>query len=146
MPPSIRQRAVQTLIFETGGLLLATPLYEAMFGRTGESAFGLMLALTLAVLLWSPLHNLLFDALEQRMTDRLACNRAHALRLLHAISHEVTPIVITLPMIILLGRHSLTEALALNGGLTALYMVYAYAFYWLYDRIWPVGNLRVVAG
>jgi uncharacterized membrane protein len=105
-----------------------------------------MLALTLAVLLWSPLHNLLFDALEQRMTGRLACNRAHALRLLHAISHEVTPTVITLPLIILLGRHSLTEALALNGGLTALYMVYAYAFYWLYDRIWPVGNLRVVAG
>lgn len=38
----------------------------------------------------------------------------------------------------ILGRHSLSEALAVNFGLTLLYVVYAYAFYLAYDRLLPL--------
>jgi uncharacterized membrane protein len=145
VPRSIRERVLQTALFETGGLLLAVPLYEALLGQGGGSPLPLLAAITLAVLVWSPLHNLLFDQLDQKWTGRSPSMRPHPLRMLHALSHEVTPIAVTLPLIMLIGGHSLTEALALNGGLSLLYVVYAYLFYWAYDRLRAVmGDWRMV--
>ncbi len=145
MPRSFRECIFQTLLFEAGGLALATPLYEALAGPDARSPIVLLIALSLAVLFWSPLHNAAFDWLETRLTSRNVSDRPHRLRLLHAISHEVTPIAVTLPLIMLIGRHTLPAALAVNGGLTALYLAYAYAFYWMYNRMRPVGQGGVVA-
>jgi uncharacterized membrane protein len=132
------ERVWQTLIFEAMGLLLAVPLYEAAFGRTSAEAISLMVVLAVVVLIWSPLHNAAFDHIEYRMTGRRASDRPHGLRLLHAISHEVTPIVVTLPLILWIGQHSLSDALAVNLGLTLFYVAYAYVFYLIYDRLCPL--------
>jgi uncharacterized membrane protein len=137
MPRSFTERLVQSLAFEAGGLLLAVPLYQAAFGRSDGEGVMLMLALSLAVLLWNPLHNRLFDAAELRLTGRPAGQRPQILRLLHAVTHEISPIVVTLPLIMVLGQHSLSEALTLNVGLTVLYVAYAYVFYLVSDRLFP---------
>lgn len=132
------ERLWQTLLFEAGGLVFAVPLYEAVLGRTSGDALTLMVALSVAVLLWTPLHNAAFDGIEYRLTGRAASDRPHALRLLHAVSHEVTPIVVTLPLILWIGKHSLSDALAVNLGLTLFYVAYAYLFYLIYDRLYPM--------
>lgn len=138
MQRSFIDRLVQSLAFEAGGLLLAVPLYQAAFGRNESEGLVLMLAISFAVLLWNPLHNRIFDGIEQRLTGRHAAQRPHALRVLHAVTHELSPIVITLPLIMVLGHHSLAEALTLNVGLTVLYVAYAYVFYLISDRLFPV--------
>ena len=132
------ERILQTLIFEAGGLVLAVPAYEAAFGRGADQGLVLMVALSVAVMIWTPVHNMLFDRAEYRLTGRPASARPPSLRLIHALSHEITPIAITLPLIMILGQHSLSEALAVNFGLTLLYVVYAYAFYLAYDRLLPL--------
>ncbi len=132
------ERILQTLIFEAGGLVLAVPAYEAAFGRGADQGLVLMVALSVAVMIWTPVHNMMFDRAEYRLTGRPASARPLSLRLIHALSHEITPIAITLPLIMILGQHSLSEALAVNFGLTLLYVAYAYAFYLAYDRLLPL--------
>jgi uncharacterized membrane protein len=135
---SPRERSVQTLCYEAGGLLLPVPLYLFYSGQeTGAGAL-LMLALSGAVMIWSPAHNTIFDWADLRLSGRVASDRPQAWRVVHAISHEVTTVVVTLPILIWMGGHGLREALLLDLGLTLLYALYAYGFHLVYDRLRPV--------
>lgn len=140
---SPRERLIQTFAYEAGGLCLSVPLY-AVFGdgTTGE-AFGLMLSLSITVLIWSPIHNTLFDLVEFRASGRLASDRPQRWRLVHAISHEATTLVVTLPILMGLGGLSFWAALLVDLGLTALYTAYAYVFHLVYDRLRPMGPVSV---
>ncbi len=140
------ERLWLSLAFELGGLVLAVPLYRVVSGRTGEASLTLIVTLAIAVLFWNPLHNRLFDAVEHRLTGRDARQRPHHWRLVHAMSHEITPIMVTLPIIMALGNHTLTEALAVNLGLTGLYVAYAYVFYLAVDRLRPGAGRAGPAG
>lgn len=135
---SLRERAIQTLAFEVGGLVLAAPLYWLVFGGDAEEGLILVAAVSVAVLAWSPIHNTAFDWLEWRIARRVASDRPARLRLLHALSHEATAIIVSLPVIMALGGHGLVEALAVDLGLTLLYTGYAYVFHAVYDRLRPV--------
>ncbi len=133
-----RERVVQTLAFEAGGLLIATPLYALVFGATAAGSLNLLVALSLGVMLLSPLHNTIFDWAELRLTGRRASDRPQHLRVVHAISHEITAVLATLPLVMTIGGHDFVEALAVNAGLTLVYTAYAYVFHNAYDRLRPV--------
>jgi uncharacterized membrane protein len=135
---SPRERLIQTLAYEAGGLLLSVPLVALVGGRTAGEAFVLLLALSIAVMLWSPLHNTLFDWADLRQSGRLASDRPQRWRLVHAISHEATAVVVTLPILMWLGDMGLRAALVTDLGLTLLYVAYAYVFHLVYDRLRPV--------
>lgn len=135
---SPRERLVQTLAYELGGLCLSVPLVALVGGGTTGEAFWLMLALSAAVLVWSPIHNTLFDWLDLRLAGRLASDRPQRWRLVHAISHEATTVVVTLPILVWLGGYDLWTALVADLGLTLFYAAYAYAFHLVYDRLRPV--------
>jgi uncharacterized membrane protein len=139
---TFRERVIQTLAFETGGLLVAAPLYALASGSTGQGSLLLLALLSGAVMLWSPLHNTVFDWAEFRRTGRAASDRPPRLRLAHAVSHEASAVLLTAPLVMTTGGHGLMEALAVNLGLTALYTVYAYAFHFAYDRLRPLGAGR----
>jgi uncharacterized membrane protein len=134
----IRERIYQTLAYELGGLVLATPLYSIAFGASQHNSLLLTAALSLAVMIWSPIHNTVFDWAEFRLTRRLASDRPHGLRLVHAAMHEATAVIATLPLIMWLGGHGLWTALCIDIGLTLLYTGYAYVFHILYDWLRPV--------
>jgi uncharacterized membrane protein len=135
---SPKERLIQTLCYEAGGLLLSVPLYLIYSGHeTGEGAL-LMLALSIAVMVWSPIHNTVFDWIDLRLSGRVASDRPQKWRMVHAFSHEATTVVVTLPILVWMGGHALGEALLVDLGLTALYAVYAYGFHRVYDRLRPV--------
>lgn len=139
---SARERVIQTIFFELGGLVLATPLYVLMTGGgSGEGAL-LLAMLTLAVMIWSPLHNAVFDWVDLELTGRAASERPQGLRVAHAISHELSAVMVTLPILLGFGGMTLWGALATNLGLTVLYTVYAYGFHLVYDRVRPVGRYQ----
>jgi uncharacterized membrane protein len=140
---SPRERALQTILFEAGGFLLTAPLYHLYAGdHAGESAL-VVGALAVAVMLWSPLHNTVFDIIDLRLTGRVASDRPHGLRIVHAISHEVTSVIVTTPVLMWLGGHGLAEALLLDLAFTAAYAVWAYVFNLGYDRWRPVRRAEV---
>lgn len=139
---SIRERAYQTIAYEAGAFLIATPLYAFMAGDGATQSSLLVIAVALACMIWAPLHHTLWDWLEWRFKHRLASDRPQWLRLVHAISHEVSSIVVTTPVIMLVGGHDFWHALMVDIGLTLLYSVYAYFFHMAYDWMRPV---KVVA-
>jgi uncharacterized membrane protein len=135
---SFRERAVQTLLYEAGGIAIAAPLYDLIFGAGAAQSVTLMVVLSVILLIWIPLFNWLFDLVEWRLTFRPASDRPHGLRMLHAFGMEATSIVVTVPAIMLVGGHGFWEAVAVDLGLSVLYVVYAYVFHILYDRFRPV--------
>lgn len=138
---SPRERIVQTLCYEVGGLALATPVYVAVAGSGGEEGAIVIAAMAVAVLLWSPVHNTLWDMVELRLTGRVASDRPQGQRILHAVSHEATALILTLPILMILGGHDLWTALLLDIGFTLFYAVYAYAFHIVFDWARPVRPL-----
>jgi len=135
---SLRERALQTLCFEITGLALVVPVYSFATDHSSVDSMLLMVLLSLVILLWCPVHNTVFDVVELRLSNRKASDRPHWLRITHAVSHEITAIFLTCPIVMLVARMSLAEALAINIGLTVFYTAYAYIFHLIYDRLRPV--------
>jgi uncharacterized membrane protein len=136
---SARERFYQTLAFEAGGLVMAAPLYGLLFGQGAQDSLKVLVSLSLVVMLWTPLHNTLFDWADLKHSGRVASARPHGLRMIQALSQEVTVLVITLPLIMVLGGHGLREALFIDLGLTLFYAAYAYIFHIVFDWLRPVG-------
>jgi uncharacterized membrane protein len=135
---SHRERVTQTLCFELGGLALVTPLYMLIFGRGAEEGLSLVIALSIAVMLWAALFNTSFDWAELRLAHRVASDRPHYLRILHAFLLEGTSAVVTLPLIMWISDLRFGPALALDIGMTLFYACYAYFFHLVYDHFRPV--------
>lgn len=135
---SPRERLIQTLAYEAGGLCLSVPLYLLYSGGEAGEGAALMAALSVAVMIWSPLFNTVFDWADLRLTGRVASARPQALRAVHAVLHEATTVAVTLPVLVGIGGMGWGEALLVDLGLTVLYAVYAYGFHMFYDWLRPV--------
>ncbi len=137
---TFRERILQTIAFEAGGIALVGPAYALAFGVSAPETLTIVLALSLAAMVWSPMHNAAFDGLDLRLTGRVASDRPQKLRLIHALSHEVTVMVVTLPLLMALGGHSFATALLVDIGFSLAYAAYAYVFHMVYDRWRPVSG------
>ncbi len=133
-----RERVIQTLAFEGLGLLLVVPLYAAVAGSGGGESFVVVAAVSVAVMLWAALYNTAFDRIEWRLTARVASDRPHRLRTLHAIGLELSSVVVTTPLIWALTDLGWWGALAADLGLAAAYAAYGSLYFWAYDRLRPV--------
>lgn len=138
---SWRERAAQTLWFEGIGLVLVAPLYAWASGSGGGESLLLVATLSLVVMAWAALYNTLFDLAERRCTGRVASDRPHGLRTVHAIGLEGSAVLLTWPVIWAMTDLSWTAALLADLGLTATYVVYGYAFHWAFDRLRPVPSV-----
>jgi uncharacterized membrane protein len=134
-----RERLIQTLWFEGVGLLGVAPLFALATGSSGGDSFVVVAAVSVAVMLWAALYNTVFDRIEYRHTGRVASDRPHRLRTVHALGLEVSSVVVTTPLIWALTDLGWWGALVADLGLAAAYTVYSYAFHWAYDRLRPVG-------
>lgn len=135
---SARERVIQTLWFEAIGLLLVAPAYAWVTGSRAAESFVMVAAVSVAVMCWAALYNTVFDLVEHRRTGRVASDRPHGLRTLHAIGLETTSVVVTTPVIWALSDLSWWGALVADLGLATAYAAYGYAFHWAYDRLRPV--------
>ncbi len=135
---SPRERLLQTVAFETGGLVLVAPLYALITGAGSRESLVLIAALSLAVMLWSPFYNTAFDWLDRRLSGRLASDRPHGWRMVHALSLEIGTVAVTLPLVIVIGGYALPQALAIDLSLSLFYAAWGYGFHLAYDRWRPV--------
>ena len=137
-----RERALQTLSFEAGGLMIVTPPYAWLTDSGGDESLALLVTISLMMMAWSALFNTVFDHIEHRATDRVASDRPHGLRVLHTVLMEATAVLLTWPVIAALTGYSWEIALGVDLTLTLAYMVYGYFFHRAYDRVRPVRARR----
>ena len=135
---SFKERILQTVSFEVIGIAVVSPAYAHLTGASMAHGFAMIALLSVVIMIWSPIFNTLFDLIERHRTQRLACERPQHLRIIHAGLHEITAVMITCPLLMALGGHSLATALMVNLGLTITYSIYTYVFHFTYDRLRPV--------
>lgn len=135
---SAHERLLQAAAFELGGLAMVAPVYALVLGAGALDSIAVVLGVAVTAALVSPLHNHLFDVVEWRLTGRVASDRPQRMRMVHAVSHEGSSTVATLPVIMVLGSHGFWEALAIDVAMTVFYAGYLYVFHILWDRWRPV--------
>jgi uncharacterized membrane protein len=135
---SARERLLQTLLYEVGGLLLVLPCYAFVTGHAFADSLVLLVAVSIATMTWACVHNIGFDYMEAAFTGRVASDRPQILRLTHAASTEVTSILVTTPVIVLVSGFGWWQALFVDIGLTFFYAAYAYGFHLVFDAFRPV--------
>jgi uncharacterized membrane protein len=140
-----RERLLQTLLYEVGGLLVVLPLYALVTGHAMKDSLLLLVAVSIATMTWACLHNVIFDYVEALRTGRVASDRPQVLRLVHAASTEVTSILITTPVIVLAGGFTWWQALMVDIGLTLFYATNAYVFHLVFDALRPMSVALPVA-
>ncbi len=135
---SLRERVTQTIAFELIGLLLVVPVFAAYTKSSQLTSVIILCLISVLVMSWSALHNTLFDWLEWRFLRRVASDRTGRLRIVHAISLELTAMIVTLPVFVWLLNMSWADALLLDISLTLIYIVYSYLFHRVFDLLRPV--------
>ena len=143
---SWRERALQTLAFELGGLLIVAPIWTLVTGATAAESVTLLICLSVAVMAWMAGYNTVFDLVEARLAGIVASDRPHVRRVLHAVGLEVTSALVTWPLIAVVAGLGWLEALAADLGLTIAYAIYGYFFHLGFDRLRPVLRNPGVAG
>ncbi len=135
---TLGERVWQTVGFEATGLLISLP-FLSFFSTQSATDDALVLGLlTCAVMIWSPAHNAVFDHVDLRLSGRVASDRPHSLRVAHAVSHELSSILITLPILIWMAGLDLYTALFVDLGLSVIYAAWAWAYFLIWDRLRPL--------
>ena len=75
---TLRERIIQTLCYEAGGLALAAPAYALVFGGSVTESALFIAVLAVVCMAWAAIHNTLFDLTEFRVFHRLASDRPQA--------------------------------------------------------------------
>ncbi|HPE26481.1 PACE efflux transporter [Albidovulum sp.] len=128
-------RIRHAVAFELIGLFLITPL-GAWVMEMPMHAIGLVaLVGSLIATAWNYGYNLVFDRALLRLTGRIA--KSQPVRALHAVLFEGGLVLILVPYLAWQLGIPLWQALMMDLGFVGFYLVYAYAFNWAYDTVFP---------
>lgn len=135
---SARERVIQTVLYETIGLVVVAPPCAALSGGTLHDSGMLLAVLAVVVMLWAAGYNTAFDWLEYRLAARIASDRPRRWRIVHAVLLEVSACAVTLPVTMAITGLPVWGALKLEFWLTVIYAAYALVFHMVFDRLRPV--------
>ena len=131
MTPAHR-RIVYAVSFETLGTLVATVFLWVASDASAASSLALSVLTATIALSWSFVFNTIFEAWEARQSVK---GRSLKRRTAHAVLFEGGLVLICIPVMAWWLRVTLLEALVLEAGLIALFILYTYLFTWGFDRI-----------
>ena len=129
-------RIRHALSFELIALVLITPLGAWIFDQPLHDMGEVSVISATIAMAWNYLFNLGFD--HALLYWRGDTRKTLALRLGHAALFELGLIAILAPFIAWYLGISLITALIMDVGFSGFYLVYAFAFNWLYDMLYPV--------
>lgn len=129
-------RIRHALAFEIIGLLLLAPLGAWVFAVPMKDMGVVALVGATLATGWNYLYNLAFDHALKRL--RGSTLKSWRLRVLHAVLFEAGLLAALLPVIAWYLQIGLWQALVMDLGVAGFYLVYAFAFNWAYDRLFPL--------
>ncbi|WP_170562134.1 chlorhexidine efflux transporter [Ruegeria atlantica] len=100
---TFKERIIQTGSFELIGIAFVSPVYAYLTGASMVHGFAMITMLSIVIMIWCPIFNTIFDLIERDKTARLACKRPQSVRVFHATLHEVTAVMITCPLLMMVG-------------------------------------------
>ena len=138
-PPMRTQsdRLRHTLLFELIGLITVTPIAAWLLDREMVTIGTMSITISVTAMICNYLFNLGFDH-ALKFLGRPIHIRSAKLRFLHAILFESSLLVVTLPFVAWWLDMTLWKAFLTDIGFALFFLVYAYAFNWAYDRIFPM--------
>lgn len=124
---STRERLIHSVLFETGGVAIVTPLASWLTGH-GMGDLGILaLAISTFAMLWNLLWNKLFD--------RWVPTRRRTLvqRIAQSLGFELGILITTLPVVAWWLGIGLVEAFWLDLGFMLFFMLYALVYNTVFD-------------
>jgi uncharacterized membrane protein len=132
------ERLLQAVLYEVIEIAFLTPVYSWAFDMPLDNSVLTMAMTSIGVVAWAAVYNALFDRIMYARTGRLAHDKTTGLRVLHAVLLEITITFIAVPIIMLMSGASIWIAIAADIALSAIFAVYTYIFYFIYDRLRPL--------
>lgn len=126
---SIGERVLQAVLFEALAIVLCTPLFAWLMGKSLFEMGMVTLLNCMLALIW----NVVFNAGFDRLLARLHWRKNVGVRVLHAVLFESGLIVVSVPLIAWWLGMSLLQALLLDLGVLLFFLPYTYVFHWVYD-------------
>lgn len=133
---TIADRLRHALSFEIIALLIIIPAGQLLFDLPIHQIGTVALVGSLVATFWVYGYNYLFDLALLRTRRNL--NKSLPMRLAHALLFEFGLLLILLPFIAWYLGVSLFDAFLTDIALVAFYIVYSFAFNWLYDLLFPL--------
>lgn len=131
-----RDRIRHAVLFEVLALSIVVPLGGAVFG-VASTDFGVIAVYSSLVAMgWNYAYNLVFDHALARLRGHV--RKTPALRVLHAVLFEAGLLLLIVPFIMVWLDEGFWPALVMDLSLAGFYLVYALAFNWAYDVIFPL--------
>jgi len=128
----ITRRVVQALLYETGAILLTSPIIKLAFDASVSSSIGLAVVMSTIALAWNYVFNAIFERWESR---QIVKGRSIWRRLAHGIGFEGGLVTMLVPLMAYWLNISLLNAFYAEMGILAVFFVYAVAFTWAFDKI-----------
>lgn len=129
-------RLRHALSFEAVGILLATPIGAKVFGFPMTDIGAVAVISATIAMLWNYAYNWIFDHLLVQATG--SSLKAPWMRVVHAVLFEGGLLVALIPFIAWYLQIGLIEALIMDVSLSLFFLVYAFVFNWVYDRLFPL--------
>jgi uncharacterized membrane protein len=126
---SIRERALHAMLFEVGGIILVAPLLAWLMGHSLAMMGAMTVMISTVAMLWNMVYNALFD----RLRNRLAFRMSLGVRVLHATGFETGLILVVVPLAAWWLSITLWQAFLLDIGLLLMFLPYTMLFNWAYD-------------
>ncbi|MBL9047995.1 MAG: PACE efflux transporter [Tabrizicola sp.] len=127
-----RRKILYAVSFEVLGTLVAALGLMAMSEASPSQSFALSAIGAAVAMSWSYAFNTAFEAWEARQPLR---NRSFRRRAVHALLFEGGLVLVLIPIMAWWLDVGLVEAAAYEAGLILVFILYAYAFTWAFDRL-----------
>ena len=134
---SLKDRIRYTVIFETVLLTMLVPAGMIFYDRDILDIGLLGVVLVVKAMVLNIIYNWVFDRLEAR-TGRVASDRPHKLRIIHAIGVEVTLAITSIPIYTWWLKITVLEAILIDVVVTTFIVGYTYIFTLVYDLVFPI--------
>ena len=129
-------RIRHAISFEIIGLMFVVPLGSIGFGVEAQDVGAVAIFAATVATFWNYAYNLLFDQAMKRW--RGSVRKTFYLRVLHAVFFELGLLLVTLPIIAYYLGIGLWPAFVMDLAFVLFYLIYAFAFNWSYDRVFPL--------
>lgn len=127
-----QRKLLQALLYETGAIILVTPIIVWVFNHGTASSFWLSVAMSTIAVVWNFVFNSVFESWEKQQAVK---GRSWQRRLVHGIGFEGGLGLFFVPLIAWWLEVSWWVALITDASLLVVFFFYSIAFTWAFDRV-----------
>lgn len=140
---TFKDRLRHTVMFELIALTIVIILGPWITGHSATEMGALGLMMSLLAMLWNLIYNWMFDHWDLKYRDMAP--RGVKIRVIHAALFESGLLIAGIFIVAWWLSITLVQAFLLDLGFAAFFLVYAYVFNLIYDKIFPVPVQQAVA-